>query len=160
MTSKPVTSTDQQQASRENGKQSHGPKTPEGKAASSLNAVKYGFFARDPLLPGECADAFTAFSAPLLASLAPAGHVEQLLAGRIVDAALLDKDAVRASASPDTSIGRAFIHDSKDAGTLTRLSRYEAGIERGLFRTLHELQHLQAARAGQNAILQTNLRTP
>jgi hypothetical protein len=196
-------STDQKQASRDNGKKSHGPKTPEGKAVSSLNAVKYGFFARDPLLPGEDADAFHKFSAPLLASLTPAGDVEHMLANRIVDAAWrlrrfprieaeiltsqmwkdvakqswsyalelshtgldprdtpaskrdvfreaiqLEKDASRASVSPDTSIGRAFIRDSKGEGALTRLSRYEAIIERGLYRGLHELQRLQAARAG------------
>jgi len=194
----------QQQASRDNGKKSHGPKTPEGKAVSSLNAVKYGFFARDPLLPGEDADAFHKFSAPLLASLAPASDVEHMLANRIVDAAWrlrrfprveaeilsaqmwkdvakqartyaveikwppatdskdapaserdncrealqLERDAIRASVSPDHSIGRAFIHDSKTEGALIRLSHYEASMERGLFRSLHELQRLQAARAG------------
>ena len=32
--------------------------------------------------------------------------------------------------------------------TLTRLLRYETTIERQLYRALHELQRLQAARAG------------
>ena len=45
-------------ANRANGKLSHGPRTPEGKAVSSMNAVKHGFFARDPLLAGESAEEF------------------------------------------------------------------------------------------------------
>ena len=197
-------STDQQQASRDNGKKSHGPKTPEGKAVSSLNAVKYGFFARDPLLPGECADAFAAFRSRLTASLAPAGEMETLLVGRIVNAAWrlrrfpqieaeiltsqmwsdvvkqsrhyavelldclpvkaheapasqkdecraaaqLEKDALRAAVAPDIAVGRAWVHDTRGGAALSRLSRYEGSLERAFYRNLHELQRLQAVRAG------------
>ena len=35
-----------------------------------------------------------------------------------------------------------------EADTLSKVSRYEAALERGLFRALHELQRLQAMRAG------------
>ena len=33
-----------------------------------------------------------------------------------------------------------------EASVLSKLSRYEAGIGRGLYKALHELQRLQAAR--------------
>ena len=44
------------------------------------------------------------------------------------------------------SLGRAF---AADTAIFAMLSRYETSIERGLFRTLHELQRLQATRMSQ-----------
>jgi fumarate hydratase class II len=44
------------------------------------------------------------------------------------------------------SLGRTFIRDADKANAFSKLSRYEAGIERSLYRALHELQRLQAAR--------------
>jgi hypothetical protein len=44
--------------------------------------------------------------------------------------------------------GEAFSGASGDKDALTKLSRYETSIERSLFKTLHELQRLQAARQG------------
>ena len=38
---------------RKNAKRSTGPRTPEGTARSSQNALKHGLFARDTILPGE-----------------------------------------------------------------------------------------------------------
>jgi len=59
-----------------------------------------------------------------------------------------DAEAVR-EIEPATS-GLAFIRDAEGPDALSRLSRYEMAIERSLFRNLHELQRLQAARAGQH----------
>jgi len=42
--------------------------------------------------------------------------------------------------------GIAFKEDAKYAGAISKLSRYEAAIERSLYRALHELQRVQAAR--------------
>ena len=41
------------QANRNNAKKSTGPRTEQGKAASSQNALKHGLLARDAVLPGE-----------------------------------------------------------------------------------------------------------
>ena len=46
-------------------------------------------------------------------------------------------------------LGEAFIADSDSSNAFTKLSRYETTIERGMGRAMHELQRLQAARAGQ-----------
>ena len=44
------------------------------------------------------------------------------------------------------TLGLSFIRDGNGANAFSKLSRYEAGIERGLYKALHELQRLQAAR--------------
>lgn len=46
------------------------------------------------------------------------------------------------------ALGSAFIEDARETDALSKLSRYETAIERSLYRALHELQRLQAARKG------------
>ena len=76
--------TDKQiKANRENAKKSTGPKTSEGKAAVSKNALKHGLFT-DSVVTGETEAEYEAFQSELLAELAPRGVVEILLAERVV----------------------------------------------------------------------------
>jgi len=70
-------------ANRQNSKKSTGPKTDEGKAAVSQNAVKHGLFAQSVLTCEDPAE-YEAFHDNMLAELAPAGAVESMLAERIV----------------------------------------------------------------------------
>ena len=44
------------------------------------------------------------------------------------------------------TLGRTFARDANSANAFSKLSRYETTIERGLYKALHELQCLQAAR--------------
>jgi hypothetical protein len=44
------------------------------------------------------------------------------------------------------TLGRTFIRDADKANAFSKLSSYETTIERSLYRALHELQRLQAAR--------------
>ena len=44
------------------------------------------------------------------------------------------------------TLGQTFIRDAETANAFSKLSRYETATERGLYRALHELQRLQAAR--------------
>jgi hypothetical protein len=46
-------------------------------------------------------------------------------------------------------LGLTFIRDASGPEALSKLSRYESTIERRFYKALHELQRLQAARAGQ-----------
>ena len=46
------------------------------------------------------------------------------------------------------TLGRTFARDANGANASSKLSRYETTIERGLYKALHELQLLQAARHG------------
>ena len=48
--------------------------------------------------------------------------------------------------SESATLGRTFIRDANKANAFSKLSHYETTIERSLFKALHELQRLQAAR--------------
>ena len=59
------------------------------------------------------------------------------------------RQAAKAEAARDKeTLAIAFTNASVKTDTLAKLSRYEVGIERSLFRSLHELQRLQATRQG------------
>jgi hypothetical protein len=49
-------------------------------------------------------------------------------------------------------LGWAFIRDANGQDAFSNLSRYETAIERGLYKALHELQRLQAARAAAGSV--------
>lgn len=152
-------------ANRENAKRSTGPKTPEGKAASRMNAVKHGLLASFPLIPGEEGDRLLEYREAMIKTLKPEGELEMHLVERIVLLSWRMRRAARVEAEilvdkmeltlPDAlegrtsiSVGQAFLRDAKGADGLSKLSRYEAALDRALYRALHELQRLQAARRG------------
>jgi hypothetical protein len=73
----------QTKANRKNAQKSTGPKTDEGKAAVSQNAVKHGIFAQS-VIKGENEADYEVFHDKLLTELKPVGMVEAMLAERIV----------------------------------------------------------------------------
>jgi len=66
-----VISEKRSQASRINGARSRGPKTPEGKARSSQNAIQHGLLAANILITDECRHNFKALSDLLIQQLNP-----------------------------------------------------------------------------------------
>ena len=70
-------------ANRKNAQKSTGPKTDEGKAAVSQNAVKHGIFAQS-VIKGENEADYEAFHDKMVAEIKPVGPTEILLAERIV----------------------------------------------------------------------------
>jgi len=48
------------------------------------------------------------------------------------------------------TVGFAFIKDSRSINAFSKPARYEAGIERSLYRAINELQRLQGRRQGGN----------
>jgi hypothetical protein len=76
------------EANRRNAQHSTGPKTSEGKAASSMNALKHAVLARQILVHGhdidESTDEFKDFCAEYHEHLAPVGPLEQMLVDQIV----------------------------------------------------------------------------
>jgi len=97
-------------ANRLNAQKSTGPRTPEGKAVASQNAVKHGLLARRVVIGGEDPGEFEFYRDQMLGELAPAGPMESMLAERVVSLswrlqraerlqteafdALIEKDAV------------------------------------------------------------------
>jgi hypothetical protein len=73
-----MTSEKQAKANRENTLKSTGPKTPEGKDAVRLNAVKHGLLSQEVLLPGEDEAALTELGERVRADLQPVGELEDL----------------------------------------------------------------------------------
>ena len=76
----------QAEANRQNARKSTGPKTPEGKDAVRLNAVKHGLLSQEVLLPGEDEDALGELGERVRADLHPVGELEDLLVEQIIAA--------------------------------------------------------------------------
>ena len=71
-------------ANRRNAQKSTGPRTSEGKAVVSQNAVKHGLTAARDVISSESQADFDLYRDQLLAELAPASPMESMLAERIV----------------------------------------------------------------------------
>lgn len=167
-----MTTQKQIDANRRNAQKSTGPKTPEGKETVSQNAVRHGLLAQALVLDGESREEFDRFSEGLMAHLAPIGHVETMLAERVVAGAWRLRRALRVEwalvwqdqhllitrlgthaadedpneiAKPEDMMAERMLRDD----TYEKFRRYESSIERGFYRALHELQRLQAARRGE-----------
>ncbi len=168
-----MTTEAQIEANRANAQKSTGPRTPEGKAIVSRNALTHGLLARAGVLPGEDEHEFAAHRQELLQQLRPGAPLEEDLAERIVDlswrlqragrdqelayAALYAKYTEDQPQPPQpdawpTALGRMIVEDFCGAAVLERLQRYERRIESSYYRALHELR--QAVHQRQEAALE------
>lgn len=157
----------QLQANRSNALVSTGPKTASGKEKVAQNARKHGLLSKHVVINDESQAQFNRFRQELLDHLEPVGSLEEVLADRLaaaiwrlhragrIEVELLDTIYLNGISSASIknpelpTLGKALRYDLINYNTLSKFHRYEAHIERGLFRTLHELQRLQAARKGQ-----------
>src|SRR5436190_8651336 len=75
-------------ANRANAQKSTGPKTPEGRANSKMNALKHGFLSKEVLVQSihrkENEDELTALHERFMDELAPVGPAEEMLVDQIV----------------------------------------------------------------------------
>lgn len=129
-------------ANRRNAKRSTGPKTPEGKAQSSRNAIKHGIFVKQ-LLKGAEPDTIASIEAlanDLRDYYKPVGALEEMLVETIV--------------VESTRYGRALRFETPEPGDMRGMilhcldfaARYTTSTSRALFRAIDELERLQAAR--------------
>jgi hypothetical protein len=79
-----MTSEKKAEANRRNALKSTGPKTPEGKAAVSLNALKHALLSQEILLRGRRSGSPKGAGQKLRAELQPVGELENLLLDRII----------------------------------------------------------------------------
>ena len=75
------------QANRQNPLKSTGPKTPDGKVAVRLNALKHGLLSQEVILPGEDEAALQELGERLVGELQPVGELYGLLVEQITAAA-------------------------------------------------------------------------
>jgi len=154
-----MTTERQAYANRLNASRSTGPRTPEGKARVALNARKHGLLSRESLVEGESELDLLDFGKRLRAQLAPIGELELFLADRIISNAWRLRRAVGIEAAllnvkrGDQTVLEGVLSWKSDCDRLQLISRYEATLERSLYKALHELQRLQAAREGQAVLL-------
>src|ERR1700678_1778070 len=143
---------------------STGPRTPEGKARSSVNALRHGLTGRVVVLPSEDMDAYYAFCADLIADLAPATALERQYAQTFCDTqwrlnrARAIEDSMLAlghfEAAGEIDVDHPEIHAALTAARVFRenskafvnLSLYEQRLQRTLKESLRQLQELQAQR--------------
>ena len=151
------------EANRQNAKKG-GVKTEEGKAVSKYNATKHGLLSRAVLLEDESEQELLELGRKLRGELTPATEFELVLVERIIANVWRLRRALRAEAEMIASdrastdfmlsgakktLGGAFSYDFANYDTYGKLIRYEASIERGIYKALHELQRLQAMRKGE-----------
>src|SRR5262245_58186565 len=149
-----MTSERQAETNRQNAMKSTGPRTPTGKAVVALNGMKHGLLSRESLVKGESEADLVAFGKRLRAQLAPVGELELLLVDRVVSTAWRLRRLVAVETmlfDRENEPDRAFNNYGREK--MSVLSRYEVTLERSLYRALHELQRLQAARDGQGVPL-------
>ncbi len=154
-----MTSEKQAQANRQNARKSTGPRTPEGKDRASNNAVKHGLLSQEVLIRGEDGAALRELSERLREELKPVGELEDMLMDRIVAAhwrlrrlGRVETDIFTNLSRASDSLGGAFMIDSHHGNAFSKLSRYETPIERSLYKAVHELQRLQAARRAEDSV--------
>ena len=152
-------------ANQRNARKSTGPRTTKGKAVASKNAIKHGLLSSEPVMDDESEQEFGQFRDAMFTDLAPLGQLECFLVDRIaasawrlrravrVEGKMLQGDFERRDGQPrtkdDATLEISVINQVIYQFTYGKFTRYEAHIERGLYKALHELQRLQAARSGE-----------
>ena len=161
-----MTTQQQIEAHRQNAKLG-GVKTEEGKEISKYNALKHGLLSKEVLLEKEDEQNLIELGKRLRNELKPAGELEVLLADRIVAnfwrlkrALEVEKNAMEwrknykeisfgLDEEPESQKKKKQIKAMIVNDDMEKLLRYETTIERSIYKALHELQRIQAARAGE-----------
>jgi hypothetical protein len=130
------------EANRRNSQKSTGPKTPQGKAAVSMNSLRHGLRARTVVLPGEKREEFNQLCNDLEVEWHPESRTEQFY---------VEQMAVSQWKLTRMEVGEAAIFQDVEGSTtkllhLDRLWQAEARMERSYSRAQRELERLQTSR--------------
>jgi hypothetical protein len=156
-------------ANRANARRSTGPRSVEGKSASSMNALKHGADAASIIIPGEDPAAYEALAADYRRDLKPSGAVEDFQVDTIIHAdwqrrrlqrveAKLYRELIAEGATPD-DIDVAPLRDSKTGKLLIKVWGQIAKLERAHGRALAALRRLRSE-AGEAAAQSVDPPTP
>ena len=128
-----------------------GPRTPEGKAISSMNALKHGFSSEKFIvMPGQ-EDDFNKLQSDLIAEVRPEGALETtLFHGLLRDAWTLHRIELRQAEMAES--GRDPLFDPTCEKEFDRIERYHARAQSGFNRSLRQLRTLQTNRIVQSVL--------
>ena len=157
----------QLEANRRNARLSHGPKTPEGRAAVRLNALRHGLTAQDAVTSIDDRNHFNELLAAYQDQFQPSTPAGQDLLHQLVQASW----RLRRIRAMETGLfelrwskleqgmkkeygdlarherhAYVFYRDVCGPNAFAALARYEARAERAFYRALHELQKMQPER--------------
>ena len=130
------------EANRRNSQKSTGPKTPEGKSAVSMNALRHGLRARSVLLPGEDPTEFHQFCDDLQVEWHPQSRTEQFY----VEQMAVSQWKLTRMEVVEVNIFKDADGASKQFSLLDRLWQAQCRLERSFSRAQRELQRLQNSR--------------
>ncbi len=125
---------------RENAAHSTGPRSEQGKLASSRNSLQHGLASGQIIIPGEDPSQFEALLNDLLAEHQPATTTEQLLIREMAQSYWLTQRALRLQ-------NECFNRDGVDEKRLSLLLRYQTTHDRAFHKALNTLVKLQKQRA-------------
>jgi hypothetical protein len=134
-------------ANRRNARKSSGPKTPQGKATASMNALRHGLRARKVVIPGEEQDEFDQLHAGLQNQYQPQNPAEQHL---VDQAAIAQWKLVRAEVFEAKCYAEKPSAEAQ-AAIFGRMTQFQCRLERAYFKAYKELERIQAERAKQPA---------
>jgi hypothetical protein len=128
---------------RQNAQSSTGPRSTEGKLASSRNATKHGLTGGQIIVPGEDPAAYQALLAALLQEHQPANTTEELLIVEMAQSHWLAQRAIR------LQNGCFSDNDGIDTKRLALFLRYQTTHQRAFHKALNTLITLQKTRRKQ-----------
>src|SRR6266704_761913 len=130
------------EANRLNALKSTGPKTPEGKAAVRMNALRHGLRARTVVLPGENSDDFHQLCDDLETEWNPESRTEQFY----VEQMAVSQWKLTRIELAEKSIVTQEVAAKIQIPLLERLWQSQCRLERSYARAQRELERLQKSR--------------
>jgi hypothetical protein len=132
---------------QENAQHSTGPRTPEGKARSSQNALRHGLTSRGAVLPCEDQSAYQQHCRQFFDEYQPATPTETQLTHELADTAWRLNRVPALEADLLRHAGRNIDSDMTELHrTLATLSLHGARLSRQFQKTLQQIRELQAER--------------
>ncbi len=124
---------------RANAQHSTGPRSPEGKLASSRNSLKHGLASAQLIIPGEDPADFETLLSGLLDEHQPATPTEELLVRELAQSWWLAQRALRLQ-------NECFTEKGVDEKRLSLFLRYQTTHERAFHKALNTLIRLKKDR--------------
>ena len=140
-----MSSQSQIEANRANAQLSTGPRSPEGKAASSQNARTHGLTSKDLVILPHEQDDFLNFQIEFTGQIKPIGALELTSFDNLLHAAW-NMRRIRCLEAQLSESGIDPLSDPNLAQECARYARYFGRAEKSYYRALRELRTLQADR--------------